>query len=130
MAEMSVRVESGSITNTPALAPALVSATRGPAFITGLALASGTVQIVAAPGAGLSIHVTSITVTNASGTAGKVSLKDGTTDRLNFPVPATNASGMSMTLDPPWKLAANAALQASSDTATAASVNVQFYVAA
>lgn len=111
--------------------PALVvAATRGPVTVTGVGTSS--VEVVAAPGAGLSIHVTSVAVANANATAGKVSLRDNVTARLTFPVPGNNQAGGGgpMVLDPPWKLAANSPLTAISDTASSASVNVQYYVAA
>lgn len=111
------------------ISPAFVSATRGPVTVTGVGTSS--VEIVAAPGAGLSIHVTYVAVANANSTAGKVSIRDNTTARLTFPVPGNNQAGGAgpMELNPPWKLAANSPLTAISDTASSASVNVQYYVA-
>lgn len=106
----------------------LVSATHGPTTTT-LTLTSDT-ALVAAPGVGLSIYVTSLTVGNTSATLTRIDIKDGTTIRVSMPL-ASSGGGFVHEFNPPWKLTANTALNAALSAAvTDVRANVHFYVAA
>lgn len=109
--------------------PALASATQGPIAVTVTTTAA--TQLIAAPGAGLSIYVTDLYLTN-SGTDTVVSFREGAagTIRISLFTGKTAANG-TMPLNIPWKLPANTALAATMTVASVSVfVNVQYFVAA
>ncbi len=66
-------------------------------------------SVIAAPGAGLRIYVTSVVVSNESSTDTAVLLKSATTTRLRLPAP--NKGGCTLTFPVPLRLGDNEALQ-------------------
>ena len=77
---------------------------------------TGDAEIVAAPGAGLAIYVTSVMCGNTSGTLTRVDIKEGSTARISQPL-AASGGGFSRDYDPPWQLPANTALNGALGTA-------------
>jgi hypothetical protein len=95
------------------------AATDGTANSTG----TGDTSVIAAPGAGVRLYITCITVTNAHATVGtKVSIKDGTTAKLKV-YAAAAGGGAIIPLPVPLRLTANTALQFANAT-TGADVDV------
>lgn len=95
------------------------SATDGTANSTG----TSNTSVIAAPGAGIRLYITTLVVTNAHATVGtKVSIKDGTTTRLTV-YAAANGGGAAIKLPTPLRLTANTALQFANGT-TGADVDV------
>lgn len=87
---------------------------------------NATVQ--AAPGAGLSLYITDIIISNGA-TAGNITLLDGSGGTVKFEIyPAING-GVSISLNQPIRLTANTALCITSTTVTTHSVNVGGYIA-
>lgn len=78
------------------------------AFVSGLA----------APGAGVRLYITSVTICNSSASFCTVDLRDGSAGSVlwTFPVPATG--GVTHTFNPPLKLTANTALAYDASAAT------------
>jgi len=106
--------------------PAITSVTRGPGTTT-LTLTNDA-ELIAAPGAGLAIFVTSLMVGNTSATLTRVDIKEGTTIRISQPL-AASGGGFSREYNPPWQLPADTALNGALGTAvTDVRVNVHFYV--
>lgn len=73
-------------------------------------------QVIAAPGAGLRLYITSVTVTNTSAGFAYVELKSGTTVIWTIPCPATG--GAHIAFDPPLRLGSNEALNFDPSAAT------------
>lgn len=94
-------------------------------FVRGTANSVGTsnTQIIAAPGAGVKLYVTSIVVANTSATDTDVAIKDGTTEVMRVPAPANG--GATINLAVPLVLTANTALQ----FASSASVTTMYVTA-
>lgn len=85
-------------------------------------------SVQAAPGAGLSLYITDIVISNGA-TAGNITLLDGSGGTVKFEVyPAING-GVSISLRQPIRLTANTALCITSTTVTTHSVNIGGYTA-
>lgn len=111
-----------SITN------AVPSASHGPKLVT--VSTSAVVALVAAPGANLSIYVTMIACSNASGTNTRAYIKESAS-AVQCMFMAANGGGFVIQYDPPWKLSANTVLNGNVDPAVSdALFNVNFFVAA
>jgi|SRR3990167_547179 len=65
--------------------------------------------LIAAQGVGVRIYVTTLIVSNSSGTSTEVDIKDGTTIKLTIPAPATGGAVVDLS-ESPLKLSANTAL--------------------
>jgi hypothetical protein len=90
---------------------------------TGNSTGTGNTSVIAAPGAGVTLYITSIIVTNAHATVGtKVAIKDGTTAKINL-FAAANGGGATIPFPTPLRLTANTALQFA-NTTTGADVDV------
>ena len=86
-------------------------------------------SVVAAPGAGLSLWITDIIISNGA-TAGNITLLDGSGGSLLFEIyPAANG-GVAHSFRNPIKLTANTALVITSSTVTTHAVTVTGYIAA
>lgn len=104
-----------------------VDSTHGPKTVT-LTLTSDA-ALVAAPGAGQSIYVTSISASNTSATKSRVDIKDGTTIRYSMML-AADGGGFVQDFNPPWKITANTALNGALGTAvTDVRANIHYFVA-
>jgi len=66
-------------------------------------------QVIAAQGAGIKIHVTTLVISNSSSSNTEVHIKSGTTTKLTVPAPATGGAVMGQ-IEPPLVLNANEAL--------------------
>jgi hypothetical protein len=79
--------------------------------VDGTASATGTsdTSVIAAPGAGLRLYITTIVIHNSSTTDAYVNIKDGSTTKLV--VPAPGRAGAVINLPVPLRLTANTALQ-------------------
>lgn len=103
---------SATVTVVSAYPRALPSASHGPKVVT--LSTSSNVALAAAPGAGLSVYVTSMVVTNGSSSLTRFDAFPGT----NSATPevcaylAASGGGFTHTFDPPYKVSANAALNA------------------
>lgn len=85
-------------------------------------------SIQAAPGAGLSLYITDIIISNGA-TAGNITLLDGSGGTVKFEIyPAING-GVSISLRQPIRLTANTALCITSTTVTTHSLNIGGYTA-
>ncbi len=74
------------------------------------------IAVIAAQGAGVSLHITQITVSNSHASVGTwVNIKDGSTTIYTV-YAAPNGGGATITLPVPLKLSANAALNAANET--------------
>lgn len=95
-----------------------------------VAVATNT-QVIAAPGAGLSIYVTDMEGSNAAATATTVTFYEGagTTARYTR-VMAAGGGGFATNLNSPWKLPANTALSLTQSAANQGYYTVNYYVAA
>jgi hypothetical protein len=86
-------------------------------------------SVKAAPGAGLSLYITDLQISNGA-TAGNVTLLDGSGGTVLYELyPAING-GATLSLRNPIKLTANTALCVTSTTVTTHSVFVSGYIAA
>lgn len=83
------------------------SASRGPRCV--LASTSANVILASAPGAGLSIFVTQVAVTNASGTNTRARLGSSATPGNVTMMLAQSGGGFVMNFTPPWEISANEA---------------------
>lgn len=88
-------------------------------------------QVIAAPGAGLSIYVTDMEGSNAAASATTVTFYEGagTTARYSR-VMAAGGGGFVTNLNSPWKLPANTALSLTQSAANQGYYTVNYYVAA
>jgi len=95
---------------------------------TGAKAASGSNQIVAAPGSGTRIVVVSFMIQNASTVATTVIMEDGTTDVFTALL-QTQGAALSGAFLPgyEWRLADNAALQVNLSAANSHNVNVSYF---
>lgn len=85
--------------------------------------------VVAAPGAGLSLYITDIIISNGA-TAGNITLLDGSGGSLLFEIyPAVNG-GVAHSFRNPIKLTANTLLACTSTTVTTHAITVTGYIAA
>lgn len=92
------------------------------------AAAQTNTSVQAAPGAGLSLYITDIVISNGA-TAGNITLLDGSAGTVKFEIyPAING-GVSISLRQPIRLTANTALCITSTTVTTHSVNIGGYTA-
>lgn len=104
------------------------SASRGPRMVPVSASANAT--IIAAPGAGMSIYVTHLMVSNASGTSTKARVGTSATAANVTMFLAGSGGGFVTHYEPPWKLSANEAFLAScKPSVDAILVNAHFFVA-
>ncbi|NIV36429.1 MAG: hypothetical protein GWN58_45435 [Anaerolineae bacterium] len=95
---------------------------------TGQKAASGSNQIVAAPGAGTRIVVVSFMVQNASAVATTVIMEDGTTDVFTALLQTQGAAlSGSFLSGQEWRLSENAALQVNLSAANSHNVNVSYF---
>ena len=88
-------------------------------------------SIVATPGAGKRLFVTSISCANTSAVASQINLKDGTTIEFVGGIGTAAATGGNFQKDftTPWRLAQNVALQfAMATTATSTTCCAQYFV--
>lgn len=109
-------------------APANPSASRGPRMV--LLSASANATIVAAPGAGMAIFVTSLMVSNASGTNSRARIGSSATPGNVTMMMAASGGGFTTHYEPPWKLSANEALLGSVKPSVSEAIcNVHFFVA-
>ena len=93
------------------------------------AAAQTNATVQAAPGAGLSLYITDLVISNGA-TAGNITLLDGSGGTVKFELyPAVNG-GVSMSFRNPIKLTANTLLAITSTTVTSHSVFVSGYIAA
>ena len=93
------------------------------------AAAQTNATVVAAPGAGLSLYITDLIISNGA-TAGNITLLDGSGGSLLFELyPAING-GVSMSFRNPIKLTANTLLATTSSTVTTHAITVTGYIAA
>lgn len=119
-----------SARTTVALGPtAIPSVSHGPASV--IASTSASVTLVAGPGAGLSVYITSLAISNA-GTVGTLA-RIGTSasaGAVNM-FCASAGGGFVLNFDPPWKLSASEAAVCSVKPNSVGNThfNVNFYVA-
>jgi hypothetical protein len=93
------------------------------------AAAQTNTTVVAAPGAGLSLYITDIVISNGA-TAGNITLLDGSGGTLLFEIyPAING-GVAHSFRNPIKLTANTLLAITSTTCTTHAITVTGYIAA
>ena len=114
--------------NIPSATASSAAAGQGPNTFT-LSVTTNK-DLVAAPGAGQSIHVTGIMAGNTSSTLAAAKFYDGaiTTPRV-VGLCAASGGGFVMNFDPPWELSANTALTADlSASVTAVCVTVHYFV--
>lgn len=78
------------------------------------AFASG----MAAPGAGIRLNVTSVTICNSSASFCTVDLRDGSAGSVLWTLPVPATGGVVQTFDPPLRLSANTALAFDPSAAT------------
>jgi hypothetical protein len=78
------------------------------------AFASG----LAAPGAGIYLRITSVTICNSSASFCTVDLRDGAAGSVLWTLPVPATGGVVQTFDPPLKLSANTALAFDASAAT------------
>lgn len=100
-----------------------------PAYLS-VSTASNT-QVIAAPGAGLSIYVTDMEGSNAGASTTTVTFYEGagTTARYSRVMAATGG-GFVTNLNSPWKLPANTALSLTQSAANQGYYTVNYYTAA
>ena len=92
------------------------------------ATAQTNATVQAAPGAGLRLYITDLTISNGA-TAGNITLLDGSGGSVLYEIyPAVNG-GVALTFRTPIVCTANTPLAITSTTVTTHSVNVQGYVA-
>lgn len=104
-----------------------VSASRGPRCV--LVSASANATLVAAPGAGLCIFVTSLAVSNASGSNTRSRVGTSASIGQVTMMLAASGGGYVMQFTPPWQLSANEALLGSvKPSVSEAIVNIHFFV--
>ena len=104
-----------------------VSASRGPRMV--IASTSANVTLVAAPGAGLSVFVTHLIVSNASGSNTRARVGTSATVGNVTMMMAGSGGGFTMQFTPPWQLSANEALLGSvKPNASEGLFNVHFFV--
>ena len=84
--------------------------------------------IKAAPGAGLSLYITDIVISNEA-TAGTITLLDGANGSVKFKIYSAINGGCSTNLRTPIKLTANTALCITSTSVTTHSVNISGFIA-
>lgn len=90
-------------------------------------------SIVAAPGAGNRIFVTSLSCANTAAVASAINLKDGTTIEFvgGIGTPAATGGNFQRDFTTPWRLAQNVALQfAMGTTATSTTCCAQYFILA
>lgn len=106
---------------------AVPSASRGPRCV--IASTSANVTLIAAPGAGISIFVTHIAVSNASGSNTRARVGTSASIGQVTMMMAQSAGGFVMTFTPPWEVSANEALLCSvKPNASEGIFNVHYFV--
>lgn len=73
---------------------------------------------LAAPGAGIRLYITRVTIANSSSSFCTVDLRDGSAGSVLWTVPVPAEGGVTQTFDPPLKLTANTALAYDASAAT------------
>ena len=113
----------------PLAGPAtIVGQLPAPVRVTGTAITAAT-DLVAAPGAGLSIYVRDIKTSNSGATLTVFTLSEGATAKFDLPTAATGGQ-QQVNLSLPWKLPANTALRYATSAATTSwFLTCTFYVA-
>lgn len=101
------------------------SATHGPVHLT-ITDTSGH-NIIAAPGTGNAVYVTSISCWQAGTTAATLSASDGSA-RFKARLAATDGAGFVHAFDPPWEVPENTAFVVTLDDTSTFLVDVNFYV--
>lgn len=104
----------------------IASATHGPASLV-ITNTSGH-DMVAAPGSGLAVFVTSIAAWNEAATASRLTASDGVADFVAR-LAATDGAGFVHAFDPPWECPEDTAFEVTMSIATTALVTVNFYTA-
>jgi predicted nucleic-acid-binding Zn-ribbon protein len=104
-----------------------VDSTHGPKIVN--ITATSNTSIVAAPGAGLNIHVTNLFLSNEGSALVKCDVKDGTTTRMSANL-AADGGGVNRDFNPPWKVATNTALNAALSATGDVDVNVHYFTSA
>lgn len=100
----------------------------GTARVTGTSVVAST-QLVAAPGAGLSIYVTDIVVSNSGSALTVIGLLPAAGTNVFDLACAANGGGGTVNLRTPWKLPAATALNYLSSVATTHFLTISYYVA-
>lgn len=104
-----------------------VSASRGPRCV--IASTSANVTLVAAPGAGMSIFVTHLAVSNASGSNTKARVGSSATPGNVTMMLAASGGGFVVSYTPPWQISANEALLGSvKPNASEGLFNIHYFV--
>lgn len=104
------------------------SASRGPRMA--LASTSANVTLVTAPGVGFAIYVTSVAVSNASGSNTRARIGTSASIGTITMMLAASGGGFVMPINPPWKLSTNEALLVSvKPNASEGIFNCNFFVA-
>lgn len=107
---------------------AVPSATRGPRHV--VASTSANATLIAAPGAGMAIFITSLAVSNASGSNTKARVGTSASIGQVTHMMAASGGGFVMQFTPPWMLSTNEACVASvKPNASEGLFNVHYYVA-
>lgn len=87
-------------------------------------------ELIAAPGAGLSIYVTLVTASNTSNKNVSFDIKEGSTVKFTYILPKTGGGFVLPLPGIGWKLPANTALNVQSDTGvTSIEVTALYYIA-
>ena len=126
----------GRLITSPYLPPTVRNAdVTGPKTVT--LTAATNAAVLATPGAGLSLNVTSIKASNGSATLTRVEIVEGGSDGgtdgtiVDSTWLAANGGGYVMTFDPPYKLPANTALKARLSTGvTDVRLDLMYFTAA
>lgn len=105
----------------------VMSASRGPRCV--IASTSANATLIAAPGAGLSVFVTQLMVSNAAGSNTRARIGTSATIGNITMMMAASGGGFTMQFTPPWQLSANEALLCSvKPNASEGIFNVHFFV--
>lgn len=114
-----------AVEHPPRLAAA---ATHGPA--TRNVTASGDSEVIAAPGAGVSIHVTSVMASGYADVLTRVGVREGPAGVIRTRGTVVRGGGFRQHYSPAWKLPANTALTVNSDVAGDFDLTVVYFTAA
>jgi len=106
---------------------AIMSASHGPKCVT--CSTSAVVTLVATPGAGQSIYITQLAVSNEGAAGSRARIGTSASGSTIMMFCASAGGGFVMNFDPPWKLSASEAAVCSVKPNTSMLFNVNFYVA-
>jgi hypothetical protein len=91
--------------------------------------ASGDTTVIAAPGAGISIHVLWVWLSNNAAAKRKVALREGAAGTIRARgTLATDGGGVTKSFRPWWKLPAATALVVNLDAAGDVEVNIEYFL--